>query len=114
MPPSLVHVIESLPDHDPPQQAHFNVPEYRRYLEADARSRLEALLPAETVKELGPECVVASGKAYRQILRVAEERKAGVIVTGVRGRGSMDLMLFGSTANHLVRLASCPVLTVRS
>ncbi|MBL8112433.1 MAG: universal stress protein, partial [Acidobacteria bacterium] len=32
---------------------------------------------------------------------------------GVQGRGSIDLGIFGSTANQLVRHARCPVLTVR-
>ncbi|MGE0394932.1 MAG: universal stress protein [Vicinamibacterales bacterium] len=36
-----------------------------------------------------------------------------MLVLGVRGRGPVDLAFFGSTANHLVRSAGCPVLTVR-
>jgi nucleotide-binding universal stress UspA family protein len=32
---------------------------------------------------------------------------------GVNGRGAADLLLFGSTTHHVVREASCPVLTVR-
>jgi nucleotide-binding universal stress UspA family protein len=33
---------------------------------------------------------------------------------GVHGRGVLDLTLFGSTTHHVVRGASCPVLTLRS
>jgi nucleotide-binding universal stress UspA family protein len=32
---------------------------------------------------------------------------------GVRGKNPIDLALFGSTASHVVRRASCPVLTLR-
>ena len=35
-----------------------------------------------------------------------------LIVLGIRGRNALDLMLFGSTANQVVRQATCPVLTV--
>jgi len=57
---------------------------------------------------------VAHGKPYREILRTASECKADLIVMGVRGRGPVDLTLFGSTTNQVVRRATCPVMTVRS
>lgn len=109
----LVHVIESLPEEDPAVFGHFNVPEFRQFLVADAQKRLESLVDEAARKETNPEFVVVSGKAYRQILRVAEERDADLLVLGIQGRGSIDLALFGSTANQLVRHARCPVLTVR-
>jgi nucleotide-binding universal stress UspA family protein len=56
---------------------------------------------------------VSYGKPYVEALRVAAEESADVIVIGVRGRQVMDLTLFGSTANQLVRRATCPVLTIR-
>jgi nucleotide-binding universal stress UspA family protein len=53
------------------------------------------------------------GKPYRQILGVVVEEGADLIVMAVRGRNPIDVALFGSTANHVVRAAPCPVLTVR-
>jgi nucleotide-binding universal stress UspA family protein len=35
-------------------------------------------------------------------------------VMGVHGRNALDLMLFGSTTNQVVRRATCPVLTLRT
>jgi len=55
---------------------------------------------------------VTLGRPYLEILRMAEERASDVIVMGVRGRGSVDMALFGSTTNHVVRRAACPVVTV--
>jgi nucleotide-binding universal stress UspA family protein len=57
---------------------------------------------------------VTMGKAYREILRVAAWEKADLIVLGVQGRSSADLLLFGSTTQHVVRQAECPVLTIRA
>jgi nucleotide-binding universal stress UspA family protein len=57
--------------------------------------------------------MVSSGKPSREILRIAAERQSDLIVVGVHGRGAADLMFFGSTTNHVVREATCPVLTVR-
>jgi nucleotide-binding universal stress UspA family protein len=35
-------------------------------------------------------------------------------VLGVRQRAAAGLLLFGSTAQHVVRDAACPVLTIRA
>jgi nucleotide-binding universal stress UspA family protein len=56
---------------------------------------------------------VASGKAYRAILDVAEQEKANIIVLGVHGKGALNRRLFGSTTHHVIREARCPVLTLR-
>jgi nucleotide-binding universal stress UspA family protein len=56
---------------------------------------------------------VAHGKPHEQILAVAAEERPDLIVVGVQGRKPLDLMLFGSTTNQVVRRATCPVLTVR-
>jgi len=45
---------------------------------------------------------------------VAASMPADLIVLGVRGRNAIDVMLFGSTANQVVRQATCPVLTIRT
>jgi nucleotide-binding universal stress UspA family protein len=57
--------------------------------------------------------ILAEGKPYREILRVAAEEKTDLVVMGVRGRGAADLLFFGSTAQHVIRQAACPVLTLR-
>jgi universal stress protein A len=59
------------------------------------------------------EDVLVTGTPYREILRVAGERQADLIVLGVQGRGAIDLRLFGSTTSEVLRRAACPVLTVR-
>jgi nucleotide-binding universal stress UspA family protein len=57
--------------------------------------------------------LMTHGKPWREILRVAGDRDCDVIVMGVQGRGAADLLLFGSTTQHVVREAACPVLTLR-
>jgi nucleotide-binding universal stress UspA family protein len=62
-----------------------------------------------SIKEL-----VAVGRPCREILRVAAEERCELIVLGVESRSPADLMLFGSTTQHVVRRAACPVLTIRA
>ena len=53
------------------------------------------------------------GQAYEQILDCASACKADLIVLGTHGHTGLKLMLLGSTAERVVRLAACPVMTVR-
>ncbi len=81
-------------------------------MEEQVRTRLEEIVPRGAREWCDVSVVVRSGNAYRELLEVAAERKADLIAMGVRGRNPMDLMLFGSTTQHVVRHAECPVLTI--
>lgn len=110
---TVLHVLEWFPDQEIREHRHFDVPEYRRFLEEDARRRLADAIPEDVRTWCEPAEKVGCGKAWREILRVAEDEMSDAIVMGVHGRGALDVALFGSTANHVVRQAHCPVLTVR-
>jgi nucleotide-binding universal stress UspA family protein len=56
---------------------------------------------------------VETGSAWRQIVRVAEETHADVVVLGAHAHRGLGRLFLGSTANQVVRHAPCPVLTVR-
>jgi nucleotide-binding universal stress UspA family protein len=53
---------------------------------------------------------VEIGDAGHAICMVAEELGADLIVMGMRGRGRIQALLFGSTAEHVIRHAKSPVL----
>lgn len=89
----------------------FDLERYRTHLEAEAAERLETLVPAGAKQWCTPQTRILHGKPWAEILAAATARHADLIVLGVRGRNPIDLMLFGSTANQLVRRATCPVLT---
>ena len=78
-----------------------------------AVAQIERALPAAGEHGCEIEQAIATGKAYREILRIAEEQEADLIVMGVQGRGALDLMIFGSTTQQVVRAAACPVLSIR-
>jgi nucleotide-binding universal stress UspA family protein len=87
--------------------------EFRRRREDDARQRLKETVPETVGEYCSVETLVSSGKASREIVRIAGEQQSYLIVIGFQGRGAANLMFFGSTTNHVVREATCPVLTVR-
>jgi nucleotide-binding universal stress UspA family protein len=53
------------------------------------------------------------GGTTEEIVNLAEEISAGLIVTGSRGRGGIRRALMGSVSDGVVRHAHCPVLVVR-
>jgi len=116
---TVMHVIE-WPWQEPPAPSASDLPpaqadalaEFRRYLETTALMRLETLI-AEADLDPAPIPRVVHGKPYVEILRVAADDRADLIVIGVHGRNVLDMALFGSTTNQVVRQATCPVLTLR-
>jgi nucleotide-binding universal stress UspA family protein len=110
----LLHVIEGTPD-QPTFGAlgHLNVREYYRHLEEDALARLKAAVPDDARVWCRPYERVMTGKAYREILSIAAAERVEVIVMGVHGKGLLHVRLFGSTTHHVIREATCPVLTLR-
>lgn len=106
---TVLHVVEWLAEEEPRASGHFNVPEYRQYLTADADERLRRLFAYQPRQWF----VVVTGRAHREILRTAAAQDTDLIVMGAQGRGGVQLALFGSTTQQVVRSATCPVLTVR-
>jgi nucleotide-binding universal stress UspA family protein len=104
---TIMHACE-WPDADEPPTHEF-----RLEREGDVAAKLRALVPDSIREWCYPRTRLVHGKAYREILRVATEDSSDLIVMGVHGRNALDLMLFGSTTNQVVRRATCPVLTLR-
>jgi nucleotide-binding universal stress UspA family protein len=112
---TLVHVLEWPVEETPAARlAGFDVPEFRRHLEKDARERLHGLADASPREGLHLREEIRGGRPWREILSLAEGIDADLVVMGVRGRGAIDLALFGSTTQQVVRGARCPVLVVHA
>jgi len=90
------------------------VPEMQKELEDSARKRLEELLIDSDGS--GPKtrpAVMTSGSPAYAIIDYAREYNIDLIVMGTHGRGALAHLMMGSVAERVVRLAPCPVLTVR-
>ena len=76
--------------------------------------QLQELVPQKAELHCKPEIHVAYGAPVEEILRVARETKADLIVIGAKKAGSFSGHLPATTAYGVVRGAGCPVLTIRS
>ena len=71
---------------------------------------------AKRIEESGvsvKETHLREGRAEEEIVEVAEELGAGLIVMGSRGQGRLRRALLGSVSDAVVRHAHCPVTIVR-
>ncbi len=83
-------------------------------LEREARRRLdEELRRVEKAGGALKEAHLRLGRADEEIVEVAEDIDAGLIVLGSRGRGRIRRALMGSVSDSVVRHAHCPVTIVR-
>jgi nucleotide-binding universal stress UspA family protein len=106
----ILHVLEFAPGMDP------EFPVNRLYLEElqkQAAPRLDELLArAKSAGEAARHELV--GEPAERIVAKAREVGADLIVLGTHGRGGIERILLGSTAERVAATAPCPVLTVRS
>ena len=98
---TLLHVLEDVPS-----------PTKTEEVIAKATERLSTLIPQEGRKTLKIKTAVRVGKPYQQIIQLALEAQIDMVVMGVRGRGALDLAVFGSTTYRVLQLGPCPVLAV--
>jgi nucleotide-binding universal stress UspA family protein len=87
-------------------------------LQRTYEQRAKELLEAEVEKLRSVEGTLAQahlaeGEAPQEIVGLAEEIGAGLIVMGSRGRGGIRRALMGSVSDSVVRHAHCPVMVVR-
>jgi nucleotide-binding universal stress UspA family protein len=110
---TVLHALDWPVDDDDRPDARFATPELRPQFEEAVSLRLEALISDEVRTWCEPATKISYGKPYRRILEAAANEETDLIVMGVRGRNALDLMLFGSTTNQVVRRAPCPVVTLK-
>ncbi len=82
-------------------------------LQQSAERELPRLAEREECAGLDVEELIVHGEAAAEIVRVAKDRNVDLIVISSHGRTGLGRMLFGSTAESVVRHAHCPVLVVK-
>lgn len=82
-------------------------------LEDSAERELPKIAGCEECSGLEVEEAIVHGDAASEIVRVAKERGVDLIVISSHGRTGLGRILFGSTAESVVRHAPCPVLVVK-
>jgi len=85
---------------------------YRDSLINGLRRQLDDMVPAEARNWCDIVTRVETGVPYRIILRTIEDERPDLLVMNIHGKGMLDRALLGSTAERVVRAASCPVMMI--
>jgi nucleotide-binding universal stress UspA family protein len=110
-----LHILHVL--HDPSEAPGFYSAKKAgkkvwRNMEQSAQDMMDAFVKANVKTRRKFDVEIVSGLPPAQILRVATREDVDLIVLGTHGRSGWERLLLGSVADHVVRRATCPVLTI--
>ena len=109
----LIYVVEPVlypPDFSMGQIA---IPSVDFEMDKRAVEELDKLDKQEIPNEIKVRSVVKTGKPFIEIIETASEENIDLIIIATHGHTGVEHILFGSTAEKVVRKAPCPVLTLR-
>jgi len=109
---ALIYVVDDLTKTRGWYVPHISLTELYKDMEESAHKQIERCCYEELRDFDGVEKVVAKGVPDEEILKYAKEKGIDLIVMGTYSKVGMDV-LFGSTAEKVMRKANCPVLCVK-
>jgi len=109
----ILHVMHDLEKATGWYVPHITVDELYKDIEAGAEKELDKLYAEELRGFSSVEHKIVKGIPYEEIIRYSEENNMDLIVMGTHGRKGIDRIIFGSTAERVVKNSKVPVLTVR-
>lgn len=107
-----LHVLTVLPDFGLPLVANYFPADFEEKARETANARLHEFVSAHIPQDIPVQHIVAEGAAYKEILRIAEEISADLIVMASHHPGIRDYLL-GPNAERVVRHYDRSVLVVR-
>jgi nucleotide-binding universal stress UspA family protein len=109
----LVHVIYDVAKTAGWYVPHTSFDEILSDMEKSAKESLKKTFIDEMRGFKDIEHVIIKGTPHEELAKFAENNQIDLIVVASHGRKGLDRLLFGSTAEQVVRYAPCPVLSVR-
>lgn len=109
----IVHVINEPVDLRGFYVPHISFEKLEEEIEEGAQKMMEKFCRTHIRDYDNYETFIVPGIPYDEIIRRATEAAADLIVLGTHGRTGLDHVLFGSTAEKVVRKSPLPVMTIR-
>lgn len=109
----LIYVVEPIIYPSDFSMGQVTFPINDTELNSRAKEELVSLAKAEIGAGVEVETIIRTGKPFVEINETARELDIDLIIIATHGHTGMEHLLFGSTAEKVVRKAPCPVLTLR-
>jgi len=109
----IVHVINEPVDLRGFYVPHISFDTLEAEIEASAKKMMQDFCAKQLFQTDDYVTEVIPGIPYEEIIKRAEEERVDLVVLGTHGRSGLDHLLFGSTAEKVVRKSSIPVMTIR-
>ena len=90
------------------------LPNLETELRIRGKRELENLEKNQICGKVPSKTIIRSGKPFLEIINAAKAEEVDLIIIATHGHTGVEHILFGSTAEKVVRKAPCPVLVVRS
>jgi len=110
---TVMHVINEPVDLRGFYVPHISFEQLEKEIEEGAEKMMEKFCQEKMGDFTNYTTALVTGIPYEEIIRKSEETHASLVVLGTHGRTGIDHLIFGSTAERVVRSAACPVLTIR-
>jgi universal stress protein A len=109
----LVHVVQPVqPVSAPGVPVGYAIQDYWEERAKAAQKSFDEIVAQEIPQDVKVRTKVVRGQAVDEIVREAESEKVNMIVTSTHGWTGWRRFIFGSVAEKVIRLSSCPVLTI--
>jgi nucleotide-binding universal stress UspA family protein len=110
---AIVHVINEPVDLRGFYVPHISFESLEEEIEEGARKMMEKFCRTHIGDYENYQTFIVPGIPYDEIIKKAADLNADLIIMGTQGRSGLDHVLFGSTAEKVVRKSPVPVMTIR-
>ncbi|MBN1635657.1 MAG: universal stress protein, partial [Deltaproteobacteria bacterium] len=109
----LLHVLQDFTDFSEFNLSPSMLPQLYAEFEQSATKRIEEIITTKIPSDMRCDTYILHGIPFFEIIQFARNEAVDLIVIGTRGRTGLKHVLFGSTAEKVVKKAPCAVLSVR-
>ncbi len=110
----LVYVVEPAVYPGDLSFGQIGIPHIEKEMRERGKKELERLVKEHVAGQVASRAKIRTGKPFLEIIGMAKEEDVDLIIIATHGHTGVEHIIFGSTAEKVVRKAPCPVLVVRS
>jgi nucleotide-binding universal stress UspA family protein len=109
----LLHVLQDITDFSEFNLSPTILPQLYAEFEQNATNKLEEIVNTLVPKDTACDTYIIHGVPFYEIIQFSKDEGIDLIVIGSHGRTGIKHVLFGSTAEKVIKKSICPVLTIR-